>query len=257
MLATVGIFRTFQFFWYKDVPTSFESPQPFPWYGTALLFCITHPLYKRSFVCFSFPILLDRSHRTSTVLLSRLSQPARKKISCRENKKKGEKKNKLGCGPTLAQVFVYQGTSLLELVQRLSVWPPVLYLFCDTFLEFWQLDMVWRDATKLAQTWLSFLQCSQNSTVVCTVTVTEPQGQRDIANANADSQEADAADENAEIVEVLNDVGALLGEPIFITNWIREWRNEIFWIFHLQRCVYLIKFANIVTNYVNLSPPCL
>ena len=172
-------------------------------------------------------------------------------------KKKEKKKNKLGCGPTLAQVFVYQGTSLLELVQRLSVWPPVLYLFCDTFLEFWQLDMVWRDATKLAQTWLSFLQCSQNSTVVCTVTVTEPQGQRDIANANADSQEADAADENAEIVEVLNDVEALLGEPIFITNWIREWRNEIFWIFHLQRCVYLIKFANIVTNYVNLSPPCL
>ena len=120
--------------------------------------------------------------------------------------------------------------------------------------------MVWRDATKLAQTWLSFLQCSQNSTVVCTVTVTEPQGQRDIANANADSQEADAADENAEIVEVLNDVEALLGEPIFITNWIREWRNKIVWIFHLQRwitaflCVYLIKFANIVTNYVNLSP---
>ena len=48
--------------------------------------------------------------------------------------------------------------------------------------------------------------------------VTEPQGQRDIANANADSQEADAADENAEIVEVLNDVEAFLGEHIFITN---------------------------------------
>ena len=48
--------------------------------------------------------------------------------------------------------------------------------------------------------------------------VTEPQGQRDIANANADSQEADAANENADIVEVLNDVEALLGEPIFITN---------------------------------------
>ena len=48
--------------------------------------------------------------------------------------------------------------------------------------------------------------------------VTEPQGQRDIVNANADSQEADAANENADIVEVLNDVEALLGEPIFITN---------------------------------------
>ena len=49
--------------------------------------------------------------------------------------------------------------------------------------------------------------------------VTEPQGgQRDIANANADSQEADAANENAEIVEVLNDVEVLLGEPIIITD---------------------------------------
>ena len=42
--------------------------------------------------------------------------------------------------------------------------------------------------------------------------VTEPQGQRDIANANADSQEADAANENAEIVEVMNDVEVLLGD---------------------------------------------
>ena len=49
--------------------------------------------------------------------------------------------------------------------------------------------------------------------------VTEPQGgQKDIANANADSQEADAANENAEIVEVLNDVEVLLGEPIIITD---------------------------------------
>ena len=48
--------------------------------------------------------------------------------------------------------------------------------------------------------------------------VTEPQGQRDIAIANADSQEADAADENVEIIEVLNDVEVLLGEPITITD---------------------------------------
>ena len=58
--------------------------------------------------------------------------------------------------------------------------------------------------------------------------VTEPQGQRDIANANADSQEADTANENADIVEVLNDVEALLGKPIFITNWMSELRNENF-----------------------------
>ena len=37
--------------------------------------------------------------------------------------------------------------------------------------------------------------------------VTELQGrQRDIANPNADSPEADAANKNAEIVEVLNDM---------------------------------------------------
>ena len=54
---------------------------------------------------------------------------------------------------------------------------------------------------------------------MCSYRVTEPQGsQRDIANANADSQEADAANENAEIVEVLNDVEVLLGEPIIITH---------------------------------------
>ena len=47
--------------------------------------------------------------------------------------------------------------------------------------------------------------------------VTEPQGgQRDIATAN--SQEADTTNENAEFVEVMNDMEVLLGEPIIIAN---------------------------------------
>ena len=87
-----------------------------------------------------------------------------KRSLARKTKKK-RKKDKLGCCPTLMQVFVYWNLFSVYLFDRQS-----FYLFCDTFLEFWQLDMVWRDATKLAQTWLSFLQCSQNSTVVCTVT---------------------------------------------------------------------------------------
>ena len=54
---------------------------------------------------------------------------------------------------------------------------------------------------------------------MCSYRVTEPQGgQRDIANANADSQEAHATNEYAEIVEVLNDVEVLFGEPIIITD---------------------------------------
>ena len=48
--------------------------------------------------------------------------------------------------------------------------------------------------------------------------VNKPQGQRDIANANADSKKAEAANENAEIVEVLNDMEVLLREPIIITD---------------------------------------
>ena len=68
--------------------------------------------------------------------------------------------------------------------------------------------------------------------------VTEPQGgQRDIANANADSQEADAANENAEIVEVLNDVEVLLGEPIIITDWMNEWKILNFSLPKMNYCL--------------------
>ena len=49
-----------------------------------------------------------------------------------------------------------------------------------------------------------------------------------MANANTDSQVVDAANENADIIEVLNDMEALLGKLIFITNWMSEWTNENF-----------------------------
>ena len=59
---------------------------------------------------------------------------------------------------------------------------------------------------------------SKFNSIMYSYKVTEPHAQRDIANANTDSQEADAANENSDIVEVLNDMEALLGEPIFISN---------------------------------------
>ena len=58
-----------------------------------------------------------------------------------------------------------------------------------------------------------------NSTSIgtCSYQITEPYGsQRDVANEDANLQEADAVNNNAEIVEVLNDVKVLLREPIII-----------------------------------------